>query len=375
MNKGLLIAGTGLALGGGAYLLFGKKRAPVEDLIIPPTELKDHLVKTSASLQAGTSPEQVIGDVAKIVGTSASVVAGTAKLISAGKALLGIKTAATGMVSAAGLPATQANAVVAAAQQAASNTMATGGTAAQASVSAAGVVATALGLAVTVAAVAFMVSVISDLGYDDKGPGWVQEYGKYIYQLTPEQYAAHLEKQTTWRSIMTNAGITTQKPTEEGTYQVAEYKEVAIEGFKKSNPMKRLGFASPTTQLGNIFDDIADFTKKATDTYNAYAPVLDPIRDSAIKSVLKPSASSQPVQQQAKSGSSIPGNSTTSSAGGVSTGAKVAIGIAGAGLIGGVIYAVTRKKKSLGGGSSGSAANNQAQSTVFNGPKRKVKKK
>lgn len=83
--------------------------------------------------------------------------------------------------------------------------------------------------------------------------------------------------------------------------------------------------------------DIFDFFTKVTDTASSVASGAANTY-SAVTKALNPGGTAQPQQQPQQIIVQQPAVAP------MSTGVKVALGLAGAGLIGGVIYAVTKKK-------------------------------
>lgn len=426
----VLIITTGLlGASAAAYALTRKDPPPIDALKdMPPEELKNLLVSNAAA--APKPPEgSVVEDVAKTLGIAAGAVKSITALIPAAKVIASIGASAGAAAGTAGVSAAQIPTVVAAAEQAAAGTMAAGGTATSASASAAAVVAPVIGVALVVVWAAVMVDLVSGIPAYDADNWDYRLMERQGIKLTPEQvkrmndmiatgkfkrYNAFIQVLTPWQAMQIPGYMDPNNPAlwyhnispegEPGVY-VAEGRETVFAGLgalrpairiqptrrqvrlwksivnnpkfidkSKLLPMTRLGFSSPGKQLGNIFDDISNWTTKATDTYNQYAQVLDPIRDSAIKSVVQSTTGGSTQAPLTVKAPVQPGPGPAPTSPGLSTGAKVAIGIAGAGLLAGVIYVATSKKKGLGGGSSGVANNNLAQSTVFNGAKSKKRK-
>jgi hypothetical protein len=87
-------------------------------------------------------------------------------------------------------------------------------------------------------------------------------------------------------------------------------------------------------QLGDIFDTFDSILSKGTDLYNANASILDPLRNSAIKSLTQSATPSQPAPTQ-NTQVSTPQPSASMP---MSTGMKVALGVGGAVVLGAAGY-------------------------------------
>lgn len=91
--------------------------------------------------------------------------------------------------------------------------------------------------------------------------------------------------------------------------------------------------SAPTTSL---WDKISNTINKVADITTSVVPVVNTIRNTAPGGTVTPNQGISTTY-----GSQQPATVKT----GLSTGAKVAIGLGGAALVTGIVYAVTRKKK------------------------------
>lgn len=198
MNKTAIIIAVVVIITIALFLLPGRAKGeifPVAESLPPqpqPNQIPD--INGSSVLTDIVRGAGVVSAVAPLIGPAIGAV-GTALGISTPAAAAAVSAGAAAIPTAA-VPGVVAESVLAAggttaqattAAAAASSNIAAGGSSTSAVAAGAGAVPIIAGAIMVGAFVIFAVDILSDIGYDEKGPGWVEKFGRYQWELTPEE--------------------------------------------------------------------------------------------------------------------------------------------------------------------------------------------